>query len=195
MTVQKLIKTQLAMVIILLGFAGFSSAAYIEYDFTIQFLEGTSGTNPYGISVGETITLEINYDQSQGNSSAPGLSMHDNSNDNLFDISMTFGNKTYFASDDVNWNAFPIVTFNTAANPADWSINTIDFWIIDNNPTYNSWIRIETPGINENIVLNAGSQPGSTPVWRASSVPEPATMTLLGLGLLGLAGISRRSVK
>lgn len=43
-----------------------------------------------------------------------------------------------------------------------------------------------------NITPEALPFPGSNPVPDSNPVPEPATMVLFGLGLLGLAGVSRR---
>jgi hypothetical protein len=212
MLLKQLSKFFLIFLLFTFGLTGIGNATSLQYDFIIGSYQGLAG-NPYGINIGSTVTVDVNFDGTQGWKepilpSSPILSSHSLSTvtgpdgeytyDSTFTLSLSFDTSTieYSHTDDVGYSApdyaTPIVTFNTnsSTDPLAWTFNTIDFYVEDT--ARNSWIYIEVPQKNDPIVLELGASDGS---WKASSIPEPATIALFGLGLLGFAGISRKSKK
>ncbi len=69
-----------------------------------------------------------------------------------------------------------------------------------NNPNADAYHALGAPGpVGSNVFGEAGQLPGgsrSTPVFGASAaeatIPEPATLVLLGSGLAGLCYLARR---
>ena len=160
-------------ILFLVVFASAANAATSSIDLTLTSI-GTD--NPYGLSVEDMVTVLITYDETAGDDSTAGLSMYTYEIDNTFSIEMVFGTQTYHASDDESWPNWPSVTFNTTGT--DWSINSIDFYVVDEDLDY--WVKIETDNIGDDITLTAGA------------VPIPNTILLLGFGLFSLAGLNRK---
>ena len=186
MLLKQIIRSLLIVFLLTIGLTGIGNTATLTGTQTLQVTSINAG-NPYGLFAGSDVFVNYQIDTDQGYTDS-GYSMHTfalnpfapfNSSDSSFLFDLTFGTVHYLGSTDDRWNYFPAITFNTAVNPADWTVNTIDFYTIDDSRQH--WISI---GI--------GPQGGPIEV-HAGPIPEPATLALFGMGLLSLAGISRKT--
>jgi hypothetical protein len=168
---------------VVLASAANAATSSLSVDLSLSSIDAD---NPFGYDPSATniVTVFLTYDDAQGDNTTAGLSTHSLDNDTEFDIEMEFGingidsvAKTYTSiDDDFGWT--PLATFNTDTGADPWTINTIDFYVVDEDLNY--WIRIETEDIDGDIVLTAGA------------VPIPSAILLLGFGLFSLAGLQRR---
>ncbi len=181
------------MLVLLFGGIANADTMALEYSFTLD----VTGTNPYGLNDGDLATIVVTVDTDQGDKSTAGYSMHSAADDSEFSITLNLNGTEYTEVDDGWWSsssgAYPLVTFNTAADISDWTVNTIDFGITDtdlNSSIYISYAGLTAQDTSASSSWSIVSTSGSTNDW--SAIPEPATFTLFGLGLFGLAWGGRR---
>jgi hypothetical protein len=102
----------------------------------------------------------------------------------------------YF-SNSLNYSVPPVLTVNVsgilpAVGPEAADVNLLFsgiFNFFETSTSPESWLNVHD--VNDITIV----QEGSGSLWMLATVPEPSTMLLLGSGLTGLIGFSRRSKK
>jgi hypothetical protein len=158
---------------------GSAQAAPISFGFLLQFSSGPlSGQSFAG-------TFSVDGDDCAGPCSGTFAPATDAKTLLSFDV--TVGGTSFAMTDDLLYDSYPRVGFlNDVVTSVDYASNdlpeslTIQFGLVS----------------QERVVFSTGSETGtSTGTFHPGQgppVPEPGTLTLLGLGLAGLAATSRR---
>jgi len=113
-----------------------------------------------------------------------------------FDANTTQGNQASIASNcsasDPHWNVNPINTCGQATDEAVWKPVRISFNVTQNITSADIYVKAIANGSTECLTGSSkiACSMGTTPP--VTSVPEPATMTLLASGLAALSGVAKR---
>lgn len=157
------------LVIMLFGTAANAETlSFYDYDLTLI----TDGTNPFGMNDGDIVTISITVDSDSGISDG-GYTTHNYATDgDAFELSFSLGLEDFDETDDTLWSNWPAVSISDTDN----LVNVIDFGSIRDNYL----VSIGVAGAGDPITLTV------------STIPEPGTLILFGLGLFSLAGLQRK---
>jgi hypothetical protein len=115
---------------------------------------------------------------------------------NVIDFAIYDGTKYYTLSGDAGDDSYSVlmnfgnpVTIGSPQQPASWS----DPYYYNSNITWTILPSVPAANTNELAVdFFGGGNDGVAPLARATAVPEPGTLLLLGSGLLGVGIFARK---
>ena len=160
-------------------------------------IEGTinsaRNTNPYNLSVGDSVFASASFDNNLI-TSAGSSEIGFGTNGNAFggSLNLMIGSRNFNEQDDIDYfGFFPTLTFD---NGLFSCIEFVSEFGRNSRRLFESF-GLDFDRINQNNgrVQITGSWDISTlSITPTASVPEPTTMMLLGLGIMGLVGSKRR---
>ena len=188
----------LFMLLFLMTAGSTANAALLIYNFDVE-MDYAAGSNPFGLSVGDTVNAAITLDADNPDDFNSNISFY-NPISGLVSLALTVGSSVFIESDDAqykdntgNLTGYPSVTINNN----DKTINTIEFLCYGGSWTYSVSITNTADDMKFSAsALNATwSISGDIPWDTIAPVPVPGTVFIFGAGLFGLAGINRRKQK
>jgi len=119
-------------------------------------------------------------------------------------LGVPFEADSYYKAEELNsWTEGPLSVTNGGGTTGTWILDSpyaLGFYSVKGGTEYALYYvnPYQTTGTwsTEHLLNKGGEQPGLSHLSAvATAVPEPTTMLLLGLGLVGLAGVGRKFKK
>jgi hypothetical protein len=173
----------------------FVMATVYDYKYIGNFYNDFDPDTPSILSTSNQLTIDILLDaplQANGTNQIEW-------NPNLLSLTMSDGTFTASANFEDTTGFVRIDTLDANGLPTAWSIFcfTSDLKNLLNSNTVQDWTAINYSESNGTFYYDElGQAVSKVNAWSLSvqqtSVPEPTTLLLLGLGLMGLAGLRRK---